>query len=119
MNLPLAKGSCLTVFGQREIYCIYCKLRRLGEHKIFEPQVNENRISYSLEMDIGSAAINSYTLQATLNNGWCVSEEEWIRYNDFTNDYSHIVQVGPDTTSVRKDIKMNQYIKRLSRTRYY
>ena len=119
MNLPLAKGSCLNVLVQREIYCIYCEIPILSEHKIFQPQVNENRISYSLEVDIGSAAINSYTIQATLNNGWCGSEEEWIRYNDFRNEYSHTVQVDPDTTSVRKDIKMNQYIKRLSRRHCY
>ena len=118
-NLPLAKESCLNVFVQEEIYCIYCEIPIFGEHKIFEPQVNDNRISYSLEVDIGSAAMNSYTLQATLNNGWCGSEEEWIRYNDFRNDFSHVVQVGPDTVSVRKDIKMKQYIKRLSRTHYY
>ena len=109
MKLPLAKGSCLNVYIQEEKLCRSCTNSILGETKLLDPIVKDKRISYTMEADISSVDSVSYVLQATLNIGWCGNKEEWIRYNDFNNEYSHTVQVLEGMNNVQKDIKVGRY----------
>ena len=111
VKLPLADGSCLNVYIQEEKFCINCTNPILGKTKLLDPIVKDKRIWYTIEADISSVSV-SYVLQATLNNGWCGNKEEWIRYNDFNNDYSHTVQVLEGMNNVRKDIKVDRYALR-------
>ena len=109
VKLPLANGSCLNVYIQEEKFCRNCTNPILGETKLLDPIVKDKRISYTMEADISSVDSVSYVLQATLNIGWCGNKEEWIRYNDFNNEYSHTVQVLEGMNNVQKDIKVGRY----------
>ena len=108
-QLPLKAGSCLNVYVQEEVYCLYCENPILSEYKRYMPQVKENRLSYTLEVGIGEIKSGRFVLQATLNNGWCGSDNEWIRYNDFHNEYINSVEVQRGTTSVHRDIFVQRY----------
>ena len=112
VKLPLADGSCLNVYIQEEKFCINCTNPILGETKLLNPIVKDKRISYIMEAEISSINSVSYVLQATLNNGWCGNKEEWIRYNDFKNEYSHTVQVLEGMNNVQKDVKVDRYALR-------
>lgn len=107
---PLPSGSCLVVFVQEDIECqgINCVNPILGETRINDPQISSSKsIEYSFRFK--SVKSGLYTMRATLNMGWCKTDDESIRKGDYHNDYAHSFELRSGMVVARKDIYITQY----------
>ena len=107
----LPRDSCLIVYVQDNRQCFNCDIPVLGKIRINNPKMNADKtISYKLRFKPGEfGGPSGYSLTATLNMGWCKNNDEWIRYGDYNNDYSHTFYMQPDRSDAYRDIKINLY----------
>ena len=56
--------------------------------------------------------VGIYTIQATLNYGWCKNSNQWIRKGDYKNKYANYVSVSRSWGSISGPlITMERYGK--------
>lgn len=105
---PLPVGSCLNMFVQESIFCLYCNNPVLGRARISNPTITNRKTPYKIKLkDIKGK--NQFLVQATLNVGWCGVGDEWIRYNDFHNEYLHEFSLEKDQNKASRDVDLVRY----------
>ena len=76
--------------------------------KIADPQMSSKK-SIMYKLNFRQTRFREYSLQATLNMGWCASGDDWIRVGDYNNDVMHIFSIPFDQTTATKDVDVVLY----------
>ena len=105
----LPAGSCLHMSIQENVQCEYCVNPILAETRIVNPSLEGNRIAY--RMTLSDNDEDSYIIQATINVGWCRSENESLKIGDYHNEYSYDFNLASGDTEVDKDLNVVRYSK--------
>ena len=108
----LPSGSCLWVRVQEDIQCEAedCDIPTLGEQNFEDISLDDSR-AIAYKVNFKAAQSNQYLISATVNMGWCRSENSnnWIRIGDYHNEYSHSFVVPSTGSTAVKDVEVYLY----------
>ena len=106
-------GSCLTMFIQKNIQCYDCDNPKLTEYKVNNPKINDRRIPF--KMILTKPEKGGYIIEAVLNKGWCKNTREWIRYEDYHNEYSFEFELKDGQLGAQMDVDIVKYQSQTSK----
>lgn len=107
-NLPT--GSCVVVYILKHELCFTCYNPKIDEVILRNPTLtSQNTLNYELTVPKRTET-GIYTIQATLNVGWCKNGNEWIRKGDYKNKFGVYLTLNKLQEKVKAPvIKMEGY----------